>query len=304
MRSFRACASILAWVAAAGVISSQPHRLELAVEAPAALAGTATRIEAMDQSRVAGALAHAGLELPGRVRIVLIDRDQPAAQQSPPWVVGTASGTDTMVLYPHRIGAYPYDSLESVVVHELAHLALSAHAGGRALPRWFHEGVAVSVESRWGLETQVRLLMAAARDPRIVDVSALFASDSLPATYTAYLLSAALVDDLRRRHGQTIPARVAARVRLGETFAEAFVQETGETPDVAAAIAWRVYRGLRWLPVITSTSGVWGAILALAAVAFVVRVRRRREQRRRWEAEEREQTDILTPDSPGSAGRN
>ena len=51
----------------------------------------------------------------------------------------------TIVVFPARAGAYPYDSLESVVWHEVVHLALSAPAGNQS-PRWFHEGVAMSVD--------------------------------------------------------------------------------------------------------------------------------------------------------------
>ena len=261
---------------------------QVTVVAPPTLAGVAAQLEGMDPTITSRALSHAGLEFPGTVRILLIDRDHPAAQQSAPWIVGQAFGTDGIILYPHRIGAYPYDSLESVLIHEITHLALSVHAGGRALPRWFHEGVAVSVESGWGLGSQVRLLVAAAREPAVDDLSALFASEALPATTTAYLLSAALIEDVRRRHGSTTPGRIAARVAKGESFEAAFLGETAETPDQAAVVAWRMYRGLRWVPIITSASGMWGGILALAGIAYLVRVRRRRQRRRQWEAEERE----------------
>src|SRR5690606_18606669 len=127
------------------------------------------------------AMALAGLELPSSVSVVLIDRDDSAYGQTPPWVVGTASYPGRIVIYPDRIGSYPYDSLEAVLIHELAHVSLSERAAGGFLPRWFHEGVAVSVESGWGIGSQVRLLLAAQRDPEIDDVSRLFASDSLPA---------------------------------------------------------------------------------------------------------------------------
>jgi hypothetical protein len=275
-------------------VHGNAQTFELTVDAPPALGGVAARVKAIAPATVARALAHVGLDLPATVRIVLVDVSDPAAQGSAPWVVGSAFGTDTILIYPQRIGVYPYDSLESVVIHEMAHLALSARAAGRPLPRWFHEGVAVSAESGWGLGTQARLLVAAAQEPAIDDLSALFATEALPATTTAYLLSAALVEDVRRRHGPTAPAKIAARVAAGQSFEEAFVSETRDTPDEAAAIAWRVYRGLWWLPIVTSGSAVWGAVLALASVAFFARLRRRRQRRRQWELEERdEHNDVV-----------
>jgi hypothetical protein len=266
------------------VVARQPF--DLTVEAPAALAAYRARIETFDRARAARALSLAGLNPPASVRILLADDADPSAPRTPDGIVGQAFGTETIVIYPRRIGSYPYNSLESVVLHEIAHLALTARAGGRPLPRWFHEGVAVSIESGWGLGTQVRLFAAAWRDPGIDDVSALFASDELPVATTAYLLSAALIEDVRRRHGAATPGLIAARVAAGEPFEKAFFTQTRESPDEAAALAWRVYRGVRWLPLMTSPSSVWGAILVLAALAFIIRRRRRLERRRQWEAED------------------
>lgn len=254
---------------------------DIRVNAPPALEEMAGRVRTIDPASLALSLSRAGLELPSRVDVFLVPNDDPRAQAVPAWVVARAFGLDTIVIYPRRVRSYPYDSLESVVLHEMVHLSLTSRAGGRPLPRWFHEGVAVSVESGWSIGSQARLLLAAARDPRIADVTMLFASESAPETTTAYLLSAALIEDVRHRHGLAVPGAIAARVARGESFEVAFRAETGDTVDEAVAHAWRVYRGLRWVPILTSGSGLWGWILVLAIVAFIVQVRRRR--RKRWE---------------------
>lgn len=256
---------------------------ELTVYAAPSLADVATRVKAIEPAVLAESLSRAGLELPRRVMISLVDTDDPRARAVPPWVVARAFGGDSVVIYPRRIGTYPYDSLDSVVLHELVHLSLNLRAGGRPLPRWFHEGVAVSVESGWGIGSDARLLLAAARDPGMDEVATLFASEAAPETRTAYLLSAALIEDVRRRHGLAVPGAIAAQVARGDSFETAFYATTGESVDEAAAHAWRVYRGLRWMPVITSNAGLWGGIMLLAFIAFVVRQRRRRQKR--WEDE-------------------
>jgi hypothetical protein len=273
---------LLALLGQVSAATAQP--LELTITAPPALAGLAARVEAVQAAPLADALAQAGLDLPPRVHVTLIDVDDPLTRQTPEWLAGQAFGDDEIVLFPARIGSYPHDSLESVVLHEVVHLALSARAGGRPLPRWFHEGVAMSVESGWGVGSQLRLLAAAARGPAIDDITTLFSSETGNDITTAYLLSAALVEDLRRRHGLTAPGAIAGRVGRGETFDAAFRAETGESVNEAAAHAWRVYRGLRWLPVLTSPAALWAGILFLASVAFVVRLRRRRLKR--WEEDE------------------
>jgi hypothetical protein len=268
----------------ASVVHAPPadaQAFELTVEAPPQLADVATRVKAIEPSSLAQPLSRAGLDLPARVSIFIIDSNDPRARSVPPWIAARAFGADTIVIYPRRVGTYPYDSFESVVLHEIVHLSLNLRAGERPLPRWFHEGVAVSVESGWGIGSQARLLLAAARDPGIDEVASLFASESAPETQTAYLLSAALIEDVRRRHGLAVPGAIATRVARGESFETAFYAATGESVDAAAAGAWRVYRGLRWLPVITSSTGLWGGIMLLAFIAFVVRLRRRRQKH--WE---------------------
>jgi hypothetical protein len=248
----------------------------------------AARVARLDHATIARRVSAAGLPMPQPVRIVLVASHDPIARQTPPWIVGSASGADTIVIFPDRVGSYPYDSLAAVVTHEIAHLALTARAGNRPLPRWFHEGVAVSVESGWGVDSQVRLLWAALQNPTLDDVERLFASASQPATTTAYVLSAAVVEDIRRRHGPAVPGAIAARVATGTTFDDAFRAATGELPAQAAVSAWRFSQGLRWIPAFTSGASLWAIILALATVAFVLRLRRRRGQRRQWEVEEGE----------------
>ena len=270
-------------------ISAREQSSDLIVSAPSSLEDVAARVRATDLSSISRALTRAGLELPPTVRVSLVETNDPRHRDVPAWVAARASGVDTIVIYPRNIGSYPYDSLPSVVLHEIVHLALNVRAGGRRLPRWFHEGVAVSVESGWGIGSQARLLLAATRDPGMDDVATLFASEAAPETQTAYLLSAALIEDVRRRHGLAVPGAIAAGVAGGASFESAFYAATGESVAVAATHAWRVYRGLRWLPVITSNAGLWGGIMLLAFIAFVIRLRRRRQKR--WEEDE-------TPDPP------
>src|SRR5918999_672180 len=142
--------------------------MDLTVETPSSLAQVADRVRDVDRQQLAAALARAGLNIPPWIHVTLIPENDPRARVTPVWIVGLASGSHDIAIFPERIGSYPashpYDSLESVVWHEVVHLALSAQAGGGPLPRWFHEGVAMSVEG-WGLTSQRRLLLAAGSNP-------------------------------------------------------------------------------------------------------------------------------------------
>ncbi len=256
------------------------------VDAPPALGDAARRIRAIDQARLADQLGRAGLPLPERIRIVLVAEGDPRAVGTPEWIVGLAAGTRNIVVFPGRIGSYPYGSLESVVRHEIVHLALNTRAAGRPLPRWFHEGVAVAVEKGWGQSDEIRLLLAAFDRPSVADLGRLFASDKYPDTSQAYLLAAALVDEVRTRHGDETPGAIAGAVASGLPFETAFFTVTGERTEEVAARAWAGHRWLtRLVPMVTSPSAVWSLILGIATLAFVFTIRRRRAQRHRWEAE-------------------
>jgi len=269
-------------IVAAAILS-----LSIVVDAPPSLESAAARIRAIDQKDIAESLARAGLETPAVVNVMLIPEESDVAREAPRWIVGRALGAAHVIIFPSRVTAYPYDSLESVMRHELVHLALFARAGGRPLPRWFHEGVATSVEAGWSVVDQFRLVLAAFSGPTIDDVSELFRSEEQPDTMLAYLLAAALVDDLRERRGADVPGRIAGRVADGDPFADAFAREAGETPDAAAAHAWQSYRRwTNWVPAMASASAIWTIILLLAFVAFGVRVRQRIRRRRQWGEEE------------------
>lgn len=272
------------------------------VEAPPSLNAAAARIRALDWAALDYDLARAGLIIPPAIHVTLVPEDAPRTREVPPWVVGRAFGSSHLEIFPARTGRYPYATLEGVLRHEVAHLALTAAADGKRLPRWFHEGVATSVEGGWSGIDQVRLALAALTSPGTADVHTLFASDAQAESALAYLLAATIVDDLRARQGADVPGAIARRIADGVPFDRAFVEMTGDTPDQAAHRAWRTFRW--YTPLLASwASGtaIWLAMLLLAAVAFVVRRVRRARRRAQWDAEEQARE---TTDAPAAEDEN
>ena len=257
------------------------------VDAPPALAVPAAVVREFDTGALAADLARAGLALPPEIEVTLVPEDDARAKAIPAWVVGFASGSRHIVMFPERVLSYPYDSLESVLRHEVAHLALFERAGGASLPRWFHEGVAVSVDAGWDFSSRLQLLLAMRRDPGLPSLARLYATGNQPDSSLAYRLSAALVADLRRRYGGAVPGAIANRVAEGQSFERAFALETGHTPEEAAARAWAGYRRwTAWVGALTSDAMPWAVILALAFLAFAVRVRQRTRRRLAWDEDD------------------
>jgi hypothetical protein len=261
--------------------------MNLTVEAPASLAAVAERVRAMEWQPLEEALVRAGLQPPQHVRVTLVEEADPAARVTPRWIAGQAFGSLEVVVFPARVGAFPYSSLESVLWHEVVHLALSVQSREQPLPRWFHEGVAMSIERGWGFTSQVRLGLAAAGDPGLADLRRLFNSNAEPETARAYLLASTLIADLRQRHGAAAPGAIVDLVSQGVPFPLAFERHTGETPEAAAARVWRFYQGwTSWIPVVTGAPALWTFILGLTVIAFVVGRNRRRRRRELWDKEE------------------
>jgi len=271
------------FVASVAGATAQGGQMDLRVDAGSLLDPLGDRVRNIDRQELAAVLGRAGLDVPPQVHVTLIAEDDARALATPRWIVGVAYGAREVAIFPARVGPYPYESLESVVSHEVVHLALAAQAGG-PLPRWFHEGVATSVEQGWGVRSQVRLVLAAIGTPGLIDLGHLFASESQQENVSAYLLAAALVADIRERHGPSTPGAIVDRVAGGAPFARAFLLQTGDTPDEAAARAWGPYRRwTSWVPVVTSGSALWMGIMALAFVAFLANLRKRALRRRQWD---------------------
>ena len=93
-----------------------------------------------------------GLDMPGEsITVVLVSESQDLARATPRYIAGFArSEAGTVVLFPERTVAYPHDSLEDVLLHEIAHVLIARAAGGAPVPRWFHEGVALAAERTAG----------------------------------------------------------------------------------------------------------------------------------------------------------
>ena len=226
------------------------------------------------------------------IHVVLAAEDHPLALRVPAPVAGYAvPERDLAVLLPYRVPSYPYDSLDEVLLHELTHVLASRAAGGRPLPRWWNEGLALLASRGWSIEDRSRVLLGAVAG--VADTAALEASfDRGTQQSAAYAISGALVHNLVQRHGVELVAATLAGVASGSDFETAFAAAAGIPLAQDVEGFWRRYLfWYRWLPFLTSGAALWASVTGLAILAGVRRRRRDAEIRRRWEAEERARAD-------------
>ena len=225
------------------------------------------------------------------MRVVLATEDGELARQVTPWTAGYAVGeANLVVLFPSRSPGYPHDTLEDVLRHEVAHVLIVRAAGGRPVPRWFHEGLAVAVERPWGLEDCSRLASTLLFGPRLTldGIDSLFIGEQ-DVQARGYSLSAALVRYLISEHGAAAPAEILRRMSAGWTFEDATASVTQRSIPYFESGFWDSQRTwTMWIPLLASSTAVWLVVIGLAGLAVRRRRRRAADLRRRWEAEEPE----------------
>lgn len=265
----------------------------LSIYAPPDLAAARSRIEAFDLRPLAGIIRTVGLDAAGpAIDVVLAGEGSEAARSVSPSTAGFAiSNAGLIVLFPSRSPVYPHDTLEDVLRHEVAHVLIGRAAGGRPVPQWFHEGLAVAVERPWDLEDRSRLVWELVAGPRLSlrEIDALF-NGGPSAQSRAYSLAAAMVRDLIREHGGAAPAGILRLVRNGEEFDAAVARVAGRPLGAVEDGFWDRQRVWTvWVPFVTSGNVLWLVVIAVAALAVWRRRRQSREIRRRWEEEPKDE---------------
>ena len=232
------------------------------------------------------------------ITVILTPEDSPVARATPSWVAGFADGgRGVIVIFPSRTPPYPYDSMEALLHHEIAHVLIARAAPTAEIPRWFHEGLAMALERTWGIRDRSELALAIVGGRRsVAALDADFRGNEASAA-RAYGVSGAFVHDLIKRHGPAFPARLLASLAVGMPFDDAFSKTTAMSLAEAERVFWRESWWYRVVPWLTSTLALWTGIVALAVVARRRRAVRRKALRERWETEERERELRAEPDS-------
>jgi hypothetical protein len=295
-------AAILVGVAFLGQVSTPAPAAaavppQLVFEAPPRFAPTASRLRTSAPPQLASVMRLTGLADAGPpIRVVLAPEGSPESGLVPRWVVGYALGDQGLiVLLPERVPRYPDSSLDDVLLHEAAHVLVARAAGGRPLPRWFQEGMAMIAGRSWGLDDRTRLTLALLvdRPVSLVALDGQFARGQAEVN-RAYAVAGSFVRDLLDRYGPGVAPATLAGVASGLSFEDAFFAATGTSLAAAEDSFWsRQTFWYRWVPVLTSSVTLWLLITLLALWAIRHRRRRDTAQRRIWEEEEARERERL-----------
>ncbi len=224
----------------------------------------------------------------------------------PPWAAGIAEASSgRIVLFVRQAAAYPHRDTNGLLAHEVTHVLLEASVPrGVRIPRWYHEGLALSSERATSLEDALELAWSLAWS-RPLPLLAL--EDDWPVgeadARAAYAQALSMVTMAERTAPPGGARRLVTRLRAGEPFDRAFTIAYGLDPEVLASL-W--YREARWRylvrPAFWAALSFNGLLGVLALVAVVIGRARRRRRLAEWDERERQETvdydDELPPLPP------
>jgi Peptidase MA superfamily len=268
---------------------------QLQFDGPPEMAAVRARLESIDPHRFADITQLTGVTDSGpAIHVVLAPENSELAHEVATWVAGFAVGESALVvIFPSRSPSYPDDTLEDVLRHEVTHVLIWRASGGRPIPRWFNEGLAMAAERDRQFEDQTQFLyqLATGSHANLDELNRLFSGGQNDQT-RAYALAGALVHNVVQRYGPAVSGDILRRVSGGARFDDAFQAATGRTPDAMEADFWQSQRiWTTWLPIIASSTTLWLAITMLALLAIYMRHRKNRAIEEKW-AEEDDKDDI------------
>ncbi len=257
---------------------------------PAGAKATAARLLRDFPGRRENAAAWLGLPPAGSPLLILVENHEqlerelggPVAE----WAVAVTLPDDRVIFRLDRIDSSPNNALAVVALHEAVHQVLNQlrrvpGRPGRALPRWFEEGLCVHRAGTGYLQADFSVERAAAAGdlPALRDVDAGFQSKRADGAARAYAQGHSAVAFFLREHGLAALQRLLRRSASGDTFERAFMKATGEDLGPFEA-RWRE-AVTPWLPypLFVLLENFVLSLLALAGVLVVlawVRMRRRR----------------------------
>jgi hypothetical protein len=200
----------------------------------------------------------------------------------PTWVSGVAHSPSGEIAISMHDPDGSRSDLDTLLRHELVHVALHRATGGEELPRWFHEGVAESLANEVDLMRAEALAGAVFGRgvPPLEGLEAEFHGDARQAS-VAYAAARDFATWLRYHDPDEAQFRqLLSQIRNGRGFEQSFVDAYG-VPLAELDQQWRegLFGRFVWFPLLGS--GSLPFLLLGPAVAFAW-VRRRRRLAADW----------------------
>ena len=214
---------------------------------------------------------------------------QPKNKPLPSWAVGVAypSRNVMVIRSPRLIQGNIKDTLKTFT-HELCHLVLASGFGGRPIPRWLNEGLAMYESYEWR-PSQDYLMARAVLSGTLIpleDLTQAFGGNHFN-VQKAYLQSYSLVHYLFSTYGPSQFHQFVLLLSKGNSFEKARMDAFEITPH-AFEKKWERYLAFRfnWIPVLTSAGVLWALITFFLFGIFFIRKRKNKKILEEWARQE------------------
>jgi hypothetical protein len=197
-------------------------------------------------------------------------------------------------------------SLSELLAHEYSHLALAHRTGFYSAPRWFDEGLAMSVSKEWSWSDNLAMSKAAVfRGLLTLDTIEFVNRFSEGPAHVAYATSFLAVSYLYKQYGADAVNLMLDSIAHGVSIDAALLAATGSNyRDFEKE--FRVYLDERFnaSSLLADTMYFWLALAFILIAGGYLQWRRRRSYYKKWEREDRYESkdfdygDADKPESP------
>jgi hypothetical protein len=215
----------------------------------------------------------------------------------PEWGGGGAIGRDTIIIPVDKAPLVDME-LDRVTLHELVHIAIERSFGRLRIPRWFHEGLAMTLSGEVSLEEQI-VISRALLTHRLLPLDSIERVNRFDAfgASLAYSQSHVTVLFMIETWGIDAIPELFAAIRSTGTFDAAFMTVFGLTlVEFERLVQSDINRRFRYLFLIGDTWLYWLPASCLVVVGFILIRIRNKKKLERMEQEERTGPLLTSPE--------
>ena len=212
----------------------------------------------------------------------------------PEWGGGGAIGRDLIVV-PIDFKPFLEQSFSQITVHELVHIVLSRGYPGLAIPRWFHEGVAMTLAVELTLQENVGVSKAIFTSSLMplasIDSVNTFGRNRADLAYSQAHLSVLFLVD---QYGiEVLPEILNAARRTNNFWTGLNVALGISSQEFDAMLMKYLTSRYQFVFIFADTYAYWVAIVALFIVGFIMTGARNRKRAKAMEEEEKRESEKL-----------
>ncbi len=194
-------------------------------------------------------------------------------------------------------------SLDQLLIHEYAHLAVAHKSPFQEPPRWFNEGVAMFVSMEWSWSNNIAMGQAAVFG-KIIDLEEIEMVNRFHAgkAQTAYAESYLAIRFLLKNYGQSSLRIFLEQINSNKSVNEAIYITTGSTLiEFQNDFKISLHKQFNYASLFMYTIFFWIALAGIVVYAFFLQFKKRREYYKKWDVEEKLESkdfDYGDPDNP------